>query len=118
MFGPEGAAAVTNGSGLVGYDLGKAGLALAPNATLAFLVDWQAPLAPGGSVERRVVYRTEALRVRAEAPLLSAWPAAGLGDAVRVSLATEPVLEGWQGLLLLAAALLAGAWVWDRRRRV
>lgn len=121
-FAPVGAEPIRNDSGgLVGYDLGAHGLAVTPNATMPFALAWQAPLAPGGSVERRVVYTTEVLEVQAEPPLLlAAAPGRDQGrfaDIVRVALPAQGSLEGWQGLVLLSAALLAGAWAWDRWRR-
>lgn len=120
-FAPMGAELLRNGSGLVGYDLGARGLAIPGNATMAFALTWQAPLAAGESVERRVVYTTEALEVQVEPPLLlAAAPGRDQGrfaDIVRVAFPAQAGLEGWHVLVLLSAALLGGAWLWDRNRR-
>lgn len=122
-FGPVGGASapVSNGPGLWTYDLAAHGQVLAPNATVAMALAWSAPLTEGASLDWRLVYPTGRLDIAAAPPLaVAAAPGAGggdFGDVVRVAHRPPPLLEGWQALVALTAALLLGAWLWDRRRR-
>lgn len=122
-FGPVGgpSAPVSKGPTLWTYNLTAHGLAIAPNGTLALELAWSAPLPEGASVERHLVYPTGVLDLTAAPPLaVAASPRAGaaeFGDSVRVVYRAPPLLEGWQALVVLTAALLLGAWLWDRRRR-